>query len=123
MANTFEQLKVYQKSMDIIPKIHTVIKILEANRDFDLKSQINRSVVSVSSNISEGAASGSYKVYRRHLNIASDSAAELYTQLKITFLYGYTRKDDITPLLNELESIQQMLHGLIRYTEQKMKTE
>ena len=50
----FEDLIVWQKSMDLAEEIYRVTKQGEFSKDWGLKQQIQRAVVSVPANISEG---------------------------------------------------------------------
>lgn len=59
----------------------------------DLSQQIQRSAVSVVSNICEGAASGSDRQFARYLVIARASANELQAQLGIARDLGFLAED------------------------------
>ncbi|GAG85822.1 unnamed protein product, partial [marine sediment metagenome] len=50
----FEDLKVWQRSVDLAVKVYKITKEEPFNRDFGLKDQVRRSAVSISSNIAEG---------------------------------------------------------------------
>ena len=94
----------------------TVFKILEEfpiSEMYGLTSQIKRSVVSISSNIAEGAARGSKKEFTRFLNIALGSLAELETQLIISKELKFY---DSEKVFNDIIRLQKIIGGLIRYT-------
>lgn len=59
--NKFKELKVWQKSVDLATEIYQITETFPPNEKFGLVSQINRSAVSIASNIAEGAGRGSKK--------------------------------------------------------------
>jgi len=77
-------LKVYQVAMDLITEIYKITNNFPESEKFGLTSQIRRSVISIPSNIAEGAARESKKEFKRFLYISLGSAAELETQLEIS---------------------------------------
>ena len=120
MANFYENLEVYQRSFQLVSRIYRLGKPLEFERDYELKSQINRAAISIPSNIAEGAASGGHRTYRRHINIALGSTSELHTQVKLAHVLDYLQEQEAEDILLESETIQQMLYGLRRYVEKQL---
>ena len=53
-VNSFKDLKVWQKSMDLAIMIYKLVKLLPREELFSLSDQMRRSVVSIPSNIAEG---------------------------------------------------------------------
>ncbi|MDX5419872.1 MAG: four helix bundle protein, partial [Hymenobacteraceae bacterium] len=82
-----------------------------ANEKYGLTSQINRSAVSVPSNIAEGAGRGSDREFNQFLNIALGSAFELETQLLLAQAFGFIGEDKLNELLGQLRKIQRMIDG------------
>jgi len=76
----FEDLDVWKESMRLVIDIYENLKNCN---EFGLKDQIQRSAVSIPSNISEGYDRASNKEYIQFLHIAKGSCAELRTQLYI----------------------------------------
>jgi len=93
MSN-YENLKVWHRAVELAVSIY---KLTGTNisfvKDFGLKDQIQRSSVSISSNISEGDELGTDKQTVRHFYIAKGSSAELYTQLTISNKIGYISEE------------------------------
>ena len=52
--NSYRDLIVWQKSMNLVTKIYQLITRLPNDEKFGLTSQIKRSAVSIPSNIAEG---------------------------------------------------------------------
>ncbi len=103
--NTYKDLIVWQKSMDLVVAIYTLSDQFPRTEIYGLISQMRRSAISIPSNIAEGRRRGSKKDYRHFLIIAYASGAELETQVEIAkrLSFGknlvYTKVDD---LLNEV---------------------
>jgi len=79
---------------------------------YGLASQIQRSAVSVPSNIAEGHGRNSPKEFNHFLGVASGSLAELETQLMLAQQFGYLTEDEIDLPLLLSDEIGKMLNGL-----------
>jgi four helix bundle protein len=111
----FEELKVWQKAVNLAVKVYEITKKEPFNRDYGLRDQMRRSSVSISSNIGEGDQLESDKSSIRHFRIAKGSTAELYTQSIISYKIAYLAKDDFEFLKKESLEIIAMLTNLIRH--------
>ncbi len=87
-----------------------------------LCDQLQRAVVSISSNIAEGAAKPSDIEFAHFLDTSLGSAFEVETQLLIAKNIGYIKNanDNLNPngvtyeeLLSELQEIERQINGLI----------
>jgi four helix bundle protein len=83
-------------------------------KDFGLRGQIQRAVVSISSNIAEGDERGTNKEAVHYFNIAKGSAAEVITQLNIAYRIGYLDKNTFEEMENETEKIRASIKKLIQ---------
>jgi len=72
-----------------------------------------RSALSIPSNIAEGCERNSKAEFRRFINIAKGSAAELRTQVYIAIEIGVLKKESIEKFIEELKAITKMLQALI----------
>ena len=61
--NSFEEIKVWQKSHEVSLEIYRLSNDSKLKNDFGLKDQMRRSSVSISSNIAEGHDRGSTKQF------------------------------------------------------------
>jgi four helix bundle protein len=111
----FEQLKVWQRAVDLAVKVYEITKNDPFNKDFGLRDQMRRASVSISSNISEGDELESDKSSVKHFRIAKGSTAELYTQLIISVRIKYLDKNEFDFLNQECQEIMAMLTSLIKY--------
>jgi four helix bundle protein len=110
----FRKLKVWQYAKDLAIKIYKLTQDPVFKKDFGFRDQIQRSAVSVPSNIAEGDESGSDKQSVRYFYIAKGSTAELLTQLIIAQEIGYVDSKTKDSLVDECEKISSMLSNLIR---------
>ena len=114
-----KDLDVWKKSMDLVEDVYKETKKFSPDEQYGLRSQIRRSVVSIPSNIAEGAGRNSDKEFKQFLYIAMGSISELETQLLIAQRLKYLT--NVNKLFNLIEDIKKMLHGLIGYIRKKQK--
>lgn len=88
---SFEELKIWQISMHLAKSIYVCTQENTFRRDFGLRDQIRRSIVSVSSNIVEGFERNNIKEFIRFLKIAKASLAEARSQLMLAKEVGIWR--------------------------------
>lgn len=112
-VNTYKDLIVWQKSMQLCEDIYIVTKEFPENEKYGLISQIRRCCVSIPSNIAEGFLRGHKAEYKQFLRIAYGSGAELETQLLIALRIGYLKKEEFEKLNSLLEEIMKMLNKFI----------
>lgn len=109
----YTELKVWQKSMDMVEEVYRVTLKIPDGEKFGLISQIRRAAVSVPSNIAEGYARISTKEYINFLAIARGSNAEITTQLLICKRLGYLSDLDILTAMSLLDEIGKMISAII----------
>ena len=108
---SFENLEVWQRSCRLSVDL---FRTFETCRKYSLKDQIERSGLSIPSNIAEGAERGSSKDFAHFLNFAKGSRGELRTQLYIARKLALLGKRDFDALISETREISAMLQGLRR---------
>lgn len=116
--NSFNELPIWQKSHSISLMIYKISNDSELKIDFSLKDQIRRSAVSISSNIAEGHDRSSKKEYCYFLNVAKGSSAELRSQLFLVKDLGYIDENQFNLLDKEIQSLNKMIGGFIKYLKQ-----
>ena len=114
-VHKFEDLNVWKESMRLARDIYRELKNC---KDFGLRDQMQRSAVSIPSNIAEGFERNSNKEFIRFLYISRGSCAELRTQLYIAI--------DIELIENEigdeyLERSRKISAMLSRYIKTRME--
>ena len=111
---TYQDLIVWQKSIELCVKIYKVTEKYPKYELFGLTSQTRRCTVSIPSNIAEGQRRGHKQEFKQFLRTAYGSGAELETQLIIAHKIGYLTHNEFTELNNLLQEIMKMLNSLIK---------
>lgn len=112
MVTKYSELIVWQKSLNLVVSVYDLTKLLPKSEIFGISSQIQRSAVSIPSNIAEGFRRRSNKEFIRFLNIAMGSCSELETLLEIIrqvfpdIVVGthLSSTDEVGRMLNKLTS-------------------
>jgi len=110
MSSNFENLDVWKRSCRLSVELW---QLLKNSNEYWLKEQMLRSALSIPSNIAEGCERNSKAEFRRFINIAKGSAAELRTQVYIAIETGVLKKESIEKFIEELKAITKMLQALI----------
>ena len=116
---SYQDLKVWQKSMDLVVSCYGVCKTFPTVEKYGLTSQLQRAAVSIPANIAEGKHRQHTKEFLQHLSIASGSLAELETHLLIASRLDYISKQNIFSLLEQTTEISKMIYGLRKSLKQK----
>lgn len=109
MKHNFKELLVWKKSIELVKSIYLVSASLPLEEKFGLISQMNRSSISISSNIAEGSGRTTNKEFLYFLNVAISSSYELETQLIIANQLFLVEVED---LLSQISEVQKMILGL-----------
>jgi four helix bundle protein len=83
MANSFRDLTVWQRAVQMTVAIYKLTEQFPKAEVFGLSSQLRRSAVSVASNIAEGYGRATQGEYVNFLGMARGSNCEIQTQLII----------------------------------------
>ena len=110
----YREMIVRQKAMNLTEAVYVAIRKLPPAELYALSAQIRRSVVSIPSNIAEGAGRNTDNDLRHFMTVACGSATELETQLMICEMLNYLNSNDVAPLLKMLDEIRRMLSALIK---------
>ena len=109
--SSYEDLYIWQESMRLC---HEVYQALEKCRDYGLRDQMQRSCVSIPSNIAEGFELGSHRGFIRHLFISKGSSGELRTQLYIALKRGYIEDEKGAELIELAKKVSSMIYNFIK---------
>ncbi len=121
----FKTLRVWNNAVAVDLKILEELNKLNSPNYFELKNQIRRASISISSNIAEGSGRHSDKDYIRFLRISLASSMEVESQL---FLLKNTMileglQLDVDSILTDLTEIQKQLRSLVNYLNGKSKND
>lgn len=110
----FKELRVWQEAKSLAAQIYKIGATTRLSKDYGLRDQIQRSDVSIASNIAEGYEKNSNRDFMRHLFIAKGSLSELRTQLDIATEVGYVDAATYLATDDQCKKINAMLIKLIK---------
>ncbi len=113
-ARNFRNYKVWNDAVDYATLVYKVTSTLPWFEKKGLCDQLQRAVVSISSNIAEGAAKPSDIEFAHFLDHSLGSAFEVETQLLVAKNVGYIPTESYNKLVSILDDIEKQLQGLIR---------
>lgn len=114
VARNFRNYQVWQDSISYASKIYKVTNGMPWFEKKGLCDQLQRAVVSISSNIAEGSAKPSDSEFVHFLDISLGSAFEVESQLLITKNIGYINSDIYEDLIQDLLEIEKQLASFIK---------
>ena len=109
----FREYPVWKEAIEYASYVYQVTDKMPWFEKKGLCDQLQRAVVSISSNIAEGAAKGSNAEFAHFLGHALGSAFEVESQLLIARNVGYLEEERYKELLVKLNSIERQLNALI----------
>ncbi len=115
VARNFRNYKVWQDSVSYASKIYKVTSEMPWFEKKGLCDQLQRAVVSISSNIAEGSAKPSDAEFAKFLDISLGSAYEVETQLLIAKNVGYINNELYDNLVEELKIIEMQIAAFIKH--------
>ncbi len=111
---SYRDLRVYQRSMELLGPIHKLALSLPDYEKFALADQMRRACRSVPTNIVEGySRRSSAKDFKHFLAIAMGSANEMVVHLEICRQLGYGNDEDCASLSDAYAALGKQLHMLI----------
>ena len=108
----YRKLNAYQYAKELTCAVYSIIKEFPAEERHALSDQLRRAVVSVPSNIAEGASRSSIKEQIHFIEIAYGSLIETMCQLEIAHDLGYITKERLCNIEELVKTVAQLLSGL-----------
>lgn len=115
----YTDLDVWKIARKLVKTVYSLTSQFPNTEIYSLTNQINRSVISIPSNIAEGIGRQSDKETIQFLYIAKGSLFELETQLYLAYDLEYISKDQLDNILEEIISCKKLLNGFINYFKSK----
>jgi len=112
----FEDLNVWKESMRLAIEIY---RVLDGCKNYGLRDQLQRSAISIPSNIAEGFERQSNKEFIQFLYIAKASCGELRTQLYLAIEVNTIEKIRGEEFIERTRKISSMLFKLIKARKEK----
>lgn len=118
---SFRDLEIWQLSHQAVLSIYELIKAIPRQEDYNIKSQLIRSSVSIPTNIAEGMGRYSRKEFIQFLNIARGSTEECKYLLILCHDLEYITKDDFEKITAVYDLIGKKINSLINSIKAKTK--
>ena len=121
--DTFEDLDVWKRGCQLAVDIHVA---LAESKDFALRGQMERSSLSIPSNIAEGSERDNTKEFINFLRYSKGSCGELRTQLyvaeRIRNRLGAPPMEGSKEMIQETRELSKMLQGLINSLNRRIES-
>jgi four helix bundle protein len=112
---SFEEIEAWQKARELTRMVYAISNKGAFAKDFSLRDQMRRAVVSIMSNIAEGFERGGSAEFIQFLSIAKGSAGEVESQLYIAFDQGYISKEEFDSIRELTSSTKRLIAGFMKY--------
>jgi four helix bundle protein len=119
MEKPHKKLDGWKLSMDLAIDVYRTTERFPNQEKYSMVDQIRRAVISIPSNIAEGAARQTKKEFANYLQIAQGSLSELDTQFELARRLGYINDQTWRTLSERMERIDKLLTGLIHHLHKK----
>ena len=110
----YSELNVWQKASEFSAKVTEETRSSLFNRHLNLRDQLNRSALSIHSNIAEGEGQSTNKGSIKFYFIARGSLNEARSQLRESFVRGCITQDKLKLLDALAEDVARLIAGVLR---------
>jgi four helix bundle protein len=110
----FRDLDIWKKGIEIVKDTYRIAGGFPKQEFYGLVSQMQKSAVSIPSNIAEGFNRFHNKEYKQFLYVALGSCAELETHIEIASELEYIDGKNKKVLLEKIDHESRMLTNLIK---------
>ncbi|WP_353894427.1 four helix bundle protein [Proteinivorax hydrogeniformans] len=111
---SFQKLEIYQLAKEIVKLNYKMTKKFPSDEKFALTQQMNRSAVSVPSNIAEGTSRSSNKERAHFINMAYGSLMELVCQVEISQELGYIEQGEQETFMKMSKNLSVKMSNYLR---------
>ena len=114
---TFRDLDAWQRAVDLVEQVYLLTERFPSHQQFSLTQQMQKSSVSVPSNIAEGQGRFSLAEWKQFLGHARGSLYEIECQAIIAERLGYIDSEQSIHVMALIGEVGRLLSGLIRYVD------
>jgi four helix bundle protein len=119
MQKTFEDLRAFQRALDLMVDVYTATKTFPTEELYGLTTQMRRASCSVVSNIAEGHGRLTYGEWRQSLSHARGSLYEVQAQVIASNRLGFLSTANAEHLKKQSRAAGTELAGLIRWVKKR----
>jgi four helix bundle protein len=110
--NSYERLEAWQAAHRFVLLVYRITRGFPSEERFGLSSQLRRAAFAVAANIVEGSAKKGPREFRRYLDIAVGSVAEIRYTLRLVKDLDLITKDQFDELEAERDKVGRLTWGL-----------
>ena len=110
----YRSLTVWERSMELAEEVYRLTKLMPDTERYGLISQMQRSAVSIPSNIAEGHSRTHTGDFLKHLSYARGSLSELETQLTLSVRVERLERAQAVNAWDLAQEVGKMLTALIK---------
>ncbi|HLQ57996.1 MAG TPA: four helix bundle protein [Gemmatimonadales bacterium] len=110
--NSYERLEAWQAAHRFVLLVYRTTRDFPSEERFGLSSQLRRAAFSVAANIVEGSAKKGPREFRRFLDIAVGSVAEIRYTLRLVKDLDLITGDKFSELETERDKVGRLTWGL-----------
>ena len=111
----FEDIEAWRKGRELKQRVYRLTKSGEFAKDFALRDQVRRAVISVAANIAEGFERGGNKEFVQFLSNAKGSCGEVRDHLYTALDESYLTKQQFDAAYDDALQVSRMISGFIDY--------
>jgi len=112
--NTYRELVVWQRAMQLVEDTYKATRDFPREERYGLCSQLQRSAISIPSNIAEGHERRSTAEFLRFMAFALGSIAEVETQVLLAQRLNYLPEAGTARLLDQADQLGRMMRAMHR---------
>lgn len=110
--NSYERLEAWQEAHQLVLLIYRSTQSFPTEERYGLSSQLRRAAFSIPANIAEGAAKKWAREFRRYLDIAVGSMAELTYALRLVHDLKLISEEEWRELETQRDQVGRLTWGL-----------
>ena len=111
----FEDIESWIEARFLTKKIYRLSAKQAFSKDFGMRDQIQRTSVSIMSNIAEGFDGGSHKASANFLTYAYRSTSEVQSLLYVALDADYINESDFQGCFDHASKTKRLIGGFIKY--------
>ena len=111
---SYKDLEVWKKGIEIVDYTYDLTENFPSHEKFSLATHMQKTAISIPSNVAEGYARQYKKEYQQFCSIALGSCSELETQAIIAGRRNYIETQKLAHLEELLDHESRMLKSLVR---------
>jgi four helix bundle protein len=118
----FEDLECWKEARGLVRSVYVLTNQKKFSQDFELRSQVRRSAVSIMANVAEGFHRNSNKDFLKFLDYSRSSIAETLSHCYVALDQEYIEKTDMEALKQHADLVWRKINNLITYLNRTNKT-